>query len=402
LPEGATSRLIPKLATKQFIEGGEQATMEIKQVLGEGTAATTAFQLQAEQDIGTFSSTFDLSDKEKGLMTPGKGSAEGISLKGKRGTEGHALRKKITTEFSGAKFTTWMFSGTGGANNYLADVKKIFNEKISNYELINWKDKEHMGKGRFPTFTVVPGASKTLNINTRPNFEKFVTVSPNKDKTTVDADGTVSMVVQFKLSSSAEAVLEKHAVDITKKVHEKFAKTGSIQLMNYMAANLDLAQKRDIDFLIEILRFAKEFDPRLMDTPYVIQTGIQSAKSGMLTKGVKYRSKKTGKAARRKTIQATISSAQLTTSIQRSLYARMPKGSLRGEPLSDEILTNRSGRFVKSVIAQVKGSLIRYFYNPIYQVHESTGRNPSETIEESIRNITQRQVGRQFNIVKGI
>jgi len=103
-----------------------------------------------------------------------------------------------------------------------------------------------------------------------------------------------------------------------------------------------------------------------------------------------------------KSIQATISSAQLTASVQRSLYARMPKGPLRGEPLSDEILTNRSGRFVKSVIAQVRGSLIRYFYNPIYKVHESTGRDPSETIEESIRTITQRQVGRQFNIVKGI
>tara|TARA_A100000172_G_scaffold35314_1_gene21441 strand:- start:331 stop:1602 length:1272 start_codon:yes stop_codon:yes gene_type:complete len=107
------------------------------------------------------------------------------------------------------------------------------------------------------------------------------------------------------------------------------------------------------------------------------------------------------KGERQRSMQPTITSAQLTASIQRSLYARMPKGPVKGPPLSEEILTNRTGRFVKSVFTQIRGNLIRYYYNPIYQVHEGTGRAPSETIEGSIRNITQRQVGRQFNILKG-
>ena len=119
-----------------------------------------------------------------------------------------------------------------------------------------------------------------------------------------------------------------------------------------------------------------------------------------MTKGKVRGSRKRGP-RKKKEMQATISSSQLTAAVQRSLFARMPKGPLQGPPLSDEILTNRSGRFVRSVLTQVRGNLIRYYYNPIYEVHQNTSRNPNETIEGSIRNITQRRVGRQFNILKG-
>ena len=119
----------------------------------------------------------------------------------------------------------------------------------------------------------------------------------------------------------------------------------------------------------------------------------------MTTGRVRGSRKRKGK--RQRAMQPTITSAQLTASVQRSLFARMPKGPAKGPPLSEEILTNRTGRFVKSVFTQIRGNLIRYYYNPIYQVHEDTGRAPSDTIEGSIRNITQRQVGRQFNILKG-
>lgn len=119
-----------------------------------------------------------------------------------------------------------------------------------------------------------------------------------------------------------------------------------------------------------------------------------------MTKGKVRGSRKRGP-RKKKEMQATISSSQLTAAVQRSLFARMPKGPLQGPPLSDEILTNRSGRFVRSVLTQVRGNLIRYYYNPIYEVHQNTSRNPNETIEGSIRNITQRRVGRQFNVLKG-
>jgi len=119
-----------------------------------------------------------------------------------------------------------------------------------------------------------------------------------------------------------------------------------------------------------------------------------------MTKG-KIKGSRKGGPRKKKEMQATISSSQLTAAVQRSLFARMPKGPLQGPPLSDEILTNRSGRFVRSVITQVRGNLIRYYYNPIYEVHQNTSRNPNETIEGSIRNITQRRVGRQFNVLKG-
>lgn len=167
-----------------------------------------------------------------------------------------------------------------------------------------------------------------------------------------------------------------------------------------LAAGPTIATDSVKDFHKELTKLSGKTKTKLNAGKYDFTTVVEypSGASIPMTKG---RITGTRKGKRKKSIQATITSAQLTASVQRSLFARMPKGPLKGPPLSGEILTNRSGRFVKSVMTQVRGNLIRYYYNPIYQVHESTERAPSNTIEGSIRNITQRQVGRQFNIMKG-
>ena len=46
-----------------------------------------------------------------------------------------------------------------------------------------------------------------------------------------------------------------------------------------------------------------------------------------------------------------------------------------------------------------KTNVIKFFYDPIYQVHEPT-RSPSELIETSIREVTQQLYGRKFNILR--
>lgn len=98
-----------------------------------------------------------------------------------------------------------------------------------------------------------------------------------------------------------------------------------------------------------------------------------------------------------------ISKIQLTALVQRAMLQRMPRGPERGPPLSPRILTHRTGQFLRSTqisLLNYKTNVIQYFYDPIYRVHENTKRDPRELIEASIREVTQRQFGRQFNIIR--
>lgn len=305
--------------------------------------------------------------------------------------------KRTETALSGETVRNWMFSGSTDAKMYKDLVINVINEKISNYIVFNYLDKLHGEGGKVPKVFYFPGAARHLNINNKSNFNKYITVSPDKSSAKY-VDGVYRARIQFKLSKAAEKELEDKATETTIRFWKTLGPKISKRFVAYVMSNLG-NKVRSIEFLEELLLFARELDPSRSETALVMRSEIPKATMGAITSSTRSEPSSRRKG---KSIQATISSAQLTASIQRSLYARMPKGPLRGEPLSDEILTNRSGRFVKSVVTQVRDNLIRYFYNPIYKVHESTGRDPSETIEESIRTITQRQVGRQFNIVKGI
>ena len=98
-----------------------------------------------------------------------------------------------------------------------------------------------------------------------------------------------------------------------------------------------------------------------------------------------------------------ISKAQLTAILRRRVKDQMPKGPRRGPPLSDDVLTFRTGRFVRSInvaLLNYKKAIINYFYDPIYRVHEDSTRDPRELIEDTIREVVQRRFARQFNIVR--
>lgn len=105
---------------------------------------------------------------------------------------------------------------------------------------------------------------------------------------------------------------------------------------------------------------------------------------------------------KRESISRFASTQELSASVQKSLFSRMPKGPPRGKPLSDTMLTNRTGTFVRSVTAflDFKNKLISYYYDPKYWVHEVTSRDPRVLIKQSIRNLVTTTVSKQFNIVK--
>ena len=101
---------------------------------------------------------------------------------------------------------------------------------------------------------------------------------------------------------------------------------------------------------------------------------------------------------------STISDAQMTALVQRETEKRMPKGPLRGPPLSASVLTYRTGRFVDSikVIQDFRQQLIKYYYAPNYRVHEKRGaRAPRFLLQGSIRDTVQAVYGERFRIIRG-
>ena len=67
---------------------------------------------------------------------------------------------------------------------------------------------------------------------------------------------------------------------------------------------------------------------------------------------------------KQQTPQQFISDTQLSALIQKEVEKRMPKGPLRGPPLSPTVLTYRTGNFVESikVIQDLRQKLITYYY----------------------------------------
>ena len=124
--------------------------------------------------------------------------------------------------------------------------------------------------------------------------------------------------------------------------------------------------------------------------------------SAIIARGSVLRAKKKVTSAQ-EPMQRAISSVQLTALIQRRLAQIMPRGPERGPPLSPNILTERTGRFRKSVLAQIVGgrnNLIRFTYDPIYETFIDTARNPDRFVGKAIREVALPILGRRFQIVK--
>lgn len=107
--------------------------------------------------------------------------------------------------------------------------------------------------------------------------------------------------------------------------------------------------------------------------------------------------------AKRKETSRFISKEQLSVLVRQRVIDKMPKGPRRGPPLSNQVLTYRTGRFAKSVnilFLNYRNFVINYFYDPIYRVFEDSDRDPRELIETSIREVVQRKFAREFRITR--
>jgi len=99
-----------------------------------------------------------------------------------------------------------------------------------------------------------------------------------------------------------------------------------------------------------------------------------------------------------------ISDVQLSALVQKEVERRMPKGPIRGEPLSPTVLTYRTGQFAESVrvMKNIRQQLITYYYAPNYRVHEKRGaRAPRFLLQGSIRDTVKQVYGTRFRIIRG-
>jgi hypothetical protein len=110
------------------------------------------------------------------------------------------------------------------------------------------------------------------------------------------------------------------------------------------------------------------------------------------------------KNSKRETPQKVISDSQFTALVQKEVEKRMPKGPLRGPPLSPTVLTYRTGTFVDSirVIQDLRQSIMTYYYAPNYKIHERKGaRAPRLLLQPSIRSVVQDIYSQKFRILRG-
>ena len=198
-----------------------------------------------------------------------------------------------------------------------------------------------------------------------------------KIKITVDKKGDVFFNIFFTPSVVRDALNKANkAQEIElKKVSEQVAKALAEEFASFSPQVLAFLEKNTLVQTIEV-----------------------DKGSALIGKGTIKRKKSKSSGS-----QQFVSSAQLTSLLFKKLGEKMPRGPLRGHPLSPVVLTERTGEFRRSarVVPNYRRNLMNYFYDPLYGVHRDTDRNPDELIEKSIREIVVQLFSRQFNIVRG-
>lgn len=230
------------------------------------------------------------------------------------------------------------------------DIPVVFNDKLQNRSIkFDWNDIKDAIKSKKGKITIIQENDTTLKFN----FYFFAS-------TITKALNSIDKVVVRELSGSL-------GDSIIKALSEMVLNSGTKQIA-------------------EIKKFLKDknFEYALAYIPgsAIVSRGLIKSKKKKLT------------------TQKFISGAQVTALVQKRMGQIMPKGPLKGPPLSDRVLTERTGRFRSSVtvIPNYKNNIMKYFYDPIYLSLVDTQRNPDDLIEQSIREVTKSLYSRQFGL----
>jgi len=297
----------------------------------------------------------------------------GVKLTGKKDRQliTGVSNNELTTE--GVRFSKSFVDELVAAKNNQAELKRIMSDKSGTAAKLR---KNFMLKSADIRVPIMVGNKKILKAISF-NWKDIKKNKNAKIKITVDKRGDVFFNIYF-----TEAVVRNALNKGTKKME--------IELKRVSA---EVAKSLGDEFA--------QFSPKVMEflgANKLVQTIEYDKGSALIGKGsIKRKKGRSGSTNR------FISGAQLTAMLQKLMRQKMPKGPRRGPPLSDDVLTERTGRFRRSttVIPNYRQNMIRFMYDPIYKTFIDTPRNPDELIESSLREIVQKLFSRQFKIVRG-
>jgi len=249
-------------------------------------------------------------------------------------------------------------------------------------------------------------AAKQIITNIEVKASKIYVSAPNSSgKSTIKQIGWTWKDI---LNNPAASLKVSKTGDLDVEFNEKLVSDALNNATNTTEyKNLTESFAKEINDIIEKAQFTKEIFVALNNYNITFDKLIKWEKGSVKVyqaKIVQKNANRTISSSQKSKAQKTISDAQLTALVQKDVEKRMPKGPLRGPPLSPTVLTYRTGTFVDSikVIQDLRQKIMTYYYAPNYKIHERKGaRAPRFLLQSSIRATVQQVYSEKFRILRG-
>ena len=274
--------------------------------------------------------------------------------------------------------------------------------KFANLLIIDTIDLQKGGQQVFK-FVTDPLGNLANNVFTKAEaFGEYFSISIKikKESKATKAD---KWRTEIKPKAKLYTDMKKSVRNITDQVKKAHMGAFSQKLLDYLEDNIpEEVQANDINgYLQLVVAFAREFEKGGM-TPFIVRSEISREMPTPINTTLKVQMKKRKSKAVQP--QKFISGAQITSFVQNRLRKIMPQGPRRGPPLSPVTMTNRTGRFRRSidVIPIYRANMMKYTYDPIYMSLLDTPYNPDTLITNTIREVVQALFSRQFAVTRGM
>lgn len=266
-----------------------------------------------------------------------------------------------------------------------------FEQKMQNYLLFSYVD------GKFKALAA-PGLAKAFNVrSSAARRRKLLTL----EYTGGASGGSVAL----RTSAAGSALIKQLNIDVTNQIVQSAEKHFLQNILDFYVRGEGSKVLRKtglntkygfVNAFAELLLIAREFEK--LPASLSFQTADQ--KMGKISSRANPREQADKPVSAK---QQLISEVQLTALVQKAMLQRMPQGSPGGPPApTPGILTNRTGTFVRSTqitLINKRNKEIKFKYDPIYKIHESTYK-PTELISQSIREVAQQAFGKRFYVYR--
>jgi hypothetical protein len=355
-------------------------TIEIKQQADPKakTSKTTFTGLSPGRDTEEGKRLFDISGEKQVTTKDGK------PIFNKDGTP------KLTNITLNNTDDLWKWFESKSQTNFRNRAIQQFEQKMANYLLITTID----GKA---SVQAAPGLAKAFNLQNKQNRRKYLFLEFRR--------GTVAL----RATTVAERFIKSKLVDISTKVAQATADNFAQNLLEYYvrgdgASALKKAGASTkygfVNAFAELLLIIKEFDESA-GRPFILEIGSKSQSGpGIIAAGTRAKTRKR-QLQPREDLQAQVSLAQIEALARRLFREKMPTGVPGGPPPPrPDVLTFRTGRLVDSfrvIQYNQKKNIIKYTFDPIYNVYDGTQRDVDELIVQSGLRPAVRQLIGEFH-----